>query len=343
MKIGDLISRIDTFVKLKPIGELGFIIGTVTQFDGEEDFYLTPVRTTNKITYMGAIVRNVQTALTIAKLVDNKVSYIFVDSEKKVSIENYGLDDAGNIEKALSKEVKFATLLSYKGNDLTVHAADALLRVLSPNLTGAKVAVIGVGNLGMKLALSLLERGNNVCLFSRDFNHASEVSNLLNRVKMRTTIARSTCASSFNEAFADADVVIATSNQKSKIGNEQVDLMSSETLGGTRLLLDVGKGCFKEEVLDGQQLVYRVDVEAELSSEIDNLIKRSIAMSILPQIEIGSLRFIKKGIVGKKGDYLVDNPTAPIEVIGKCDGQGNLEYVSDEESRELLNLFSKQP
>jgi len=316
---------------------LGFTIGTLANYDQDEDYYLTPVRKSNRLLYTGAIVRNVETAIQIARIVDEIVSYIFVDSEKKVSESNYGANDVGNIEKAVSSVINSATLLSYKGNDLTVQSADTLIRVLTPNLTGAKIAIAGVGNIGVKLALSLLERGNSIYLNSQDKSHSIDVATILNKSKLRTTISRAYSTQSLLEAVDQADVLIATSNRKKFIGLEHVNLMNRIKYSVSPILIDVGKGCFKDEVHHEINTVMRVDVGDQLSSEIDLLIsKHEFLKSSIWVRNIGQTRFVIRGIVGKKGDIVVDSLSKPSSVLGICDGEGNVSNVTSDVEERLL-------
>ncbi len=337
MKYEDLMGRMELLRREHKKEILGFTIGTLTNYDLDANYYLTPVRKSSRLIYTGAIVRNVETATQISRLVDEIVSYIFVDSEKKVSESNYGTNDVGNIEKAVSSVIHASTLLTYKGNDLTVQSADTLIRVLTPNLTGAKIAIAGVGNIGMKLALSLLERGNSVYLYSEDRAHSKDVASILNRSKLRTTISQAYSAESFLEAVDQADVLIATSNRKKFIGLEHVKMMNRINDSVSPILVDVGKGCFKDEVNNENNTVMRVDIGDQLSSEIDSLISQYefLKSSIWTQT-IGDTRFVIRGIVGKKGDVLVDSLSKPTSVLGICDGDGNVSHVTSDIEERLL-------
>jgi hypothetical protein len=337
MRYQDLMSRMEVLIREHKKERIGFTIGTLTDFDLDGDYYLTPVRKSSRLIYTGAIVRNVETAIQISRIADEFVSYIFVDSEKKVSESNYGVNDVGNIEKAVSSVLNASTLLTYKGNDLTVQSADTLIRVLTPNLTGAKIAIAGVGNIGMKLALSLLERGNSIYLYSQDRSHSIDVATILNKSKLRTTISRAYSAKSLLEAVDQADILIATSNRKKFIGLEHVNMMNHINDSVSPILVDVGKGCFKDEVNNERNTVMRVDVGDQLSSEIDSLISQyEFLKSSIWTRTIGDTRFVIRGIVGKKGDVLVDSLLKPRSVLGICDGDGNVSNVTSDMEARLL-------
>jgi hypothetical protein len=341
MSFKDLVDRMNILSKKHPKDRLGFTIGTITAYDRDTDYYLTPVRTSKRIVYMGAIVRNVETAIELAKIVDSKIAYLFVDSEKKVSKSNYGQNDIGNIEKAVLESISSSILLTYKGNDLTVKSADTLIRVLTPSLTGAKIAIAGVGNIGMKVALSLLERGNSIYLYSQDNSHSSEVATLLNKLKLRTTISQVYSTENLLDAVDQAEILIATSNRKNFIGLEHVNAMKHRPNSTSPILVDIGKGCFKDEVNNNSNIVMRVDVGDELSSEIDSLIAQyELLRSPIKTRNVGEFRFVIRGIVGKKGDVLVDNLTAPTAILGICDGDGNVVTISTEIAEKHLKMLN---
>jgi hypothetical protein len=111
----------------------------------------------------------------------------------------------------------------------------------------------------------------------------------------------------------------------------------------SRILIDVGKGCFLEEVNTGDNTIMRVDVGDELSSEIDSLVTQSqFLTSSLKVRNIGGARYIVRGVVGKKGDIVIDSLTAPTNVLGKCDGDGNLQLLSELEVSQILNKIKEE-
>lgn len=339
MKIEDLKSQLESIKASNLDFETCFTIGSLSHFNHAEDFYTTPVRRVDKFIYMGVVVKNVNTAIAVGKVINGVVKYVFIDSEKKILKENYGENDSGNVEKALNGIIDKSVLFTYKGNDLAVRAADSLLRVLAPDLSGAKISVIGVSNIGTKIGLSLLERGCDVVFYSSSKQHSKEVTNCLNKIKFRSTISKCTFSKNLDHAFVDSDVVIGCTDKKHLIGQSQIDLMSPNTNTKKRILIDIGKGCFKPEINTAKQLIYRVDIENELSAEIVNLIKlhNHIKSNFIKDIK--GLRFIQKGIVGGINDIIIDNIDFPEKVIGKCDGLGNIIALPEAENKLLLDLI----
>lgn len=303
----------------------GFVIGTTAHFNSTGAYYMTPNRETELVSYFGVVVKDVNTAKDIATFIDGKVNYIFVDTEKKIPKANYGDGDVGNLEKALLPLIEKSQMLAFKGNDLTVRATDVLLRSLVPEATSIKIAIIGVGSVGTKVALSLLERGASVQLFSRDTSHADKTAGLLNAIKPNSVLATCSSAKNINEAFSNAGIVIATTSMKNFIVQDLVELCKIPDSWTSPILIDVGKGCFTREVLEQNQIVYRVDIEEELNSDIDALIRMNSLLKIEPFLHYtGGGRLVRRGLVGLPGDLIVDNPNTPIRIVGKCAENGLL-------------------
>jgi hypothetical protein len=143
------------------------------------------------------------------------------------------------------------------------------------------------------------------------------------------------------DAVDQAEILIATSNRKNFIGLEHVNAMKHRPNSTSPILVDIGKGCFKDEVNNNSNIVMRVDVGDELSSEIDSLIAQyELLRSPIKTRNVGEFRFVIRGIVGKKGDVLVDNLTAPTAILGICDGDGNVVTISTEIAEKHLKMLN---
>ena len=167
--INNVVKKIIAIGK-KESKKTAFLIGnTIKIEDGK--FYLTPVRNYTQIVLSGVIVYSEEIAKKIAKEVDGLVDYVFVDAEKKISDNHSITGEPGNIERAVKEVIKKSVFISYKSNDLTVDAADAFISEYFSNvrpIDGKKIAIIGVGNIGSKLAQKMVERGANVSLYRRN-------------------------------------------------------------------------------------------------------------------------------------------------------------------------------
>jgi hypothetical protein len=159
------------------------LIGSTVKKVKNDNYYITPIRNTGTMIVGGVIVYNEQQAINIAKRIDGEVDYILVDVEKKTPRSKSDYGDVPNIERRVREHVSHSELWVYKGNDLTVEAVDALLgHLYKDNLHGigrTKIAILGTGNLGAKLALKLVERGANVFVTRRDIKKLEKITDEL--------------------------------------------------------------------------------------------------------------------------------------------------------------------
>ena len=104
----------------------------------------------------------------------------------------------GILSDAVKEVIKKSVFISYKSNDLTVDAADAFIsEYYSKDLVGVggrKVAIIGTGNIGSKLAQKLVERGSNVYLYRRNKDKLNLIVRQINTTKSKYTVAQATSA-----------------------------------------------------------------------------------------------------------------------------------------------------
>ena len=315
----------------------GFVIGNTSDLFPEGRYYEVPIRETSEFIYGGVIVRDVETAKIAAALVDGKVEYVFADDEKKIRKIYYGKNDDGNIEKGVRTSLKRSSLISYKGNDVTVEAVDALLRGLVPALHGNTVALIGAGNLGSKVALKLVERGENIKAFRRDAKKLKTIIAGLNSIKSGYTRAKITAAPSIEAACKDAYVVIGATNEKGVI--------TKKMIRGARhpvILIDAGKGCFADDIAsDPAYLVYRVDVSIIQKYFFYGLVQaykhfeKGMGRKHIP--EIGAT-IVTTGLLGGKGEVIVDDIVRPKQVIGISAGKGVLERNTPQIQKRIAEI-----
>ena len=314
-----------------------FVIGNTSDVFVEGRMYGTPLRETGELVYAGAIVRDVATAEEVARWVDGKVDYVFVDDEKKIRSIYYGPDDVGNIEKSVRGIISTSTLLTYKGNDLTVEAVDTLIGSIVGEVSGKKVALIGMGNLGSKVALKLVERGVHISAFRRNKQKLDTIVAGLNEIKPADTHARVTAADSIEHACANADIIIGTTNEKSVISMN--DMQSAKPAAP---LIDVGKGCFAQEVTeDPSRIVYRVDVSiVQKQAFLALMHTKNHYSKELGRRSVSGATLVSAGIFGRKGEVIVDDIEHPTQIIGISAGDGTLEPSSDEVLKKISDLKS---
>ena len=141
------------------------------------------IRNTNRS--VGAIISNENSAKNVSKIVDGKFDFILLDVEKKVISKK--INQYVNIERAVKETIKKTKIYNYKGNDLTINACETLVNHIYSQdprgVGGKKILVLGVGNIGFKISLKLLEAGADVYLYRRNKNILSNISKTINFIK----------------------------------------------------------------------------------------------------------------------------------------------------------------
>ena len=311
----------------------GFAIGNTSDLFPNDCYYEMPIRETSEFIYWGVVVRDVDTAKAAAALVQEKVDYVFADDEKKVRNIYYGANDDGNIEKAVRSVLTKSPLISYKGNDLAVEAVDVLIRSLSPALQGNVIALIGAGNLGSKIALKLVERGENIKVYRRDRKKLTTIVAGINTIKSQNTRAKVTAAPSIAAACRDAYIIVGATNEKGVITKDMIPPTKNP------VLIDVGKGCFADDVVaDPTYRIYRVDVSIIQKYFFYSLVqahthfKKKMDRKFIPAIHA---TIITMGLLARKGEVIVDDIDRPTQVIGVSAGKGVLEKNTARVQRQI--------
>ena len=108
-KINEVLKSLKNYASLKKKKSC-FLVGT-TKKKSFRNFFLTPLRESQKTIYAGAILYGNRTAKKLAKKIDGKVNYIFVDIEKKITnkkdiLTNIERVTKGTIKKSIVKKVE---------------------------------------------------------------------------------------------------------------------------------------------------------------------------------------------------------------------------------------------
>ena len=340
-----------------------FSIGSTTQSDSQRP-YLTPLRLLENGVISGVIVFSQSQAIIAANAVKDIVDSILVDAEKKIGIqvgasgallEHFNIRDFdsikrsrsniefGNISAAIRTIVSSEKLTEYKPNDLTVDAVWTFLSLKLNNLSGKKIAVLGCGNIGFKLALKLVESGVNVVLVRRDTSKGMFMANAINMVKPETTIATASYTASALQASAFCDVLIGAANTNTAVITW--DMIQSMSPDG--FIIDIGKGNVDayalKMALENDIDIIRGDVTASLygfishKQQMQNIIQHKIGRR---EVDSG-VSIVSGGILGKDGEVVVDNFSAPSLVYGVSDGCGNMKTELNENDKKNIRTVKE--
>jgi hypothetical protein len=322
-------------------------IGNTAQKE-KNSYYITPLRGNNNFIFFSIVIYSNIIAKKIAKLLDGNVDFIFVDIEKKIqtSSKNLKKNVIINIERTVKDIVKKTKLRVYKANDLTILAAETLINYYylkdQRGIGGKKIAIIGAGNLGFKLALKLLESGGITYLFRRNRFYLKNLVKSLNIIKPKGTLSSAYYLRSIPDNLNNFDVIIGCSDTKNIIKYKNV-----KNIVNKKLLIDLGKGTFSKNsvnnLLKKNIYIYRLDITSSYLSFLENTIfTEKIYGNLVYTNKIKEFTFVSQGILGRANDIIVDNPQYPKKIFGVCDGKGNLKRFGKNEKKKIIkNIFKK--
>lgn len=249
---------------------------------------------------------------------DGRVESVFVDVEQKKDFDLYAL--AGSILKK-SKRV------SYKPNDATAIAADELFRwSFSDDLAGLNILVYGLGNIGAKVALSLAERGADVHCLGRNFSKVQRIASALNDILptySRASIVAIEDLDDVEESFFDGMITFLSASRI-------VDGSFCRYLKPGALVADCGIDNFVPEffpVAAARDLrCLRLDVRlgAPYSLLGASGFSDQFFENVLGRTQLNGVSFVAGGMVGNRGEVIIDQIKRPRQVIGIANGTGGV-------------------
>lgn len=321
----------------------GFCIGNTAKMDAN-GLYFTPFRNTNIMVIGGVVVYSEKQAIEIAKTIDGKVQYILVDAEKKIPGVMSLSGEPANIERAVREAIQKSKLWVYKGNDLSVDAVDNLLSYLTKDdlrgIGGKKIAILGAGNIGCKLALKLVERGAKVVITRREKEKLKSITRALNYIKPVYTTAEVTCTSD-NEKAAMGAMILIGATSSPIISPEMIKNLALDPI-----VIDVGKGAFQSEAIQAAEemgiTIYRLDVGAAFEGMIYRLwaIENALNKRIGRRLFHGE-SLVSGGFFGRKDEFVVDDVSHPKEIFGIANGQGDFVRTLSKEQSMRINKLQK--
>ena len=316
-----------------------FFGNTVKKEQGS--FYLTGIRENQKFIYSGAIIFNDTSAKKIAKIVDGNVDFVLVDTEKKTISKRKKI--IVNIEKSVKNTIKLSNILTYKGNDLTVQAADTFINNFFlkdiRGEGGKKILILVAGNIGVKLGLKLVESGANIYLYRRRKKILKKIVNAINSVIPKGTKAKVKELNSLNSNLGKFKVIVGCTSGKSILTSNHVDSFKQDTW-----VIDIGKGIFQEKALKkalaNNMNLYRLDITPAYNAYLENIetTQKLYNFNLKKSQSHGKLKLVKRGMLTDENSIIVDNVNLPKKIYGISDGYGGFKKI---QQNTLSNLQKK--
>lgn len=251
--------------------------------------------------------------------IDGKVDIILIDHEMK----NSNTEGIYETAKALCKKSR---IYSYSDEDLLARICAIAIFQIAKDVKNKKIAVFGSEILGNKLSIYLAERGAKVFLCDENLDRLKIIVNGLNLIKSPYA-PEITLTSDKKDASKDAEILVGTTHNKPAI---MLDAVKSMIKGG--FLFDAGIGSVHGVALEYAMKMgintYRPDMKAGLSGEILSILETDFQItSILGKAKMGGVSVVAGGILGRKGDVIIDSISNPAAVLGIADGNGG--FVQD--------------
>lgn len=360
-------SQLENINKIRKNKEIIYYSISGVSSSNKIDPYITPIRFTGNKIISGCVVGSQIEAIISSKCIINTVDYLLLDVEKKMPMqiiphksvfEAFNLDrglyiqnsktvsgvEFGNISSAVRKTFPEKKIINFKPNDLTVESIWSFLSHKFYNFSGLKIAIMGTGNIGFKIALKLVESGCDVNLYRRDETKGNFFSNCINLVKHKNTLARAEFFNDPIKASTLCNAIIGTSKTDTPvITNQMIQVMHKKGL-----LIDCGKGNISEDgiklAMETKINIYRTDVTSGIisfvnqSSEIKSLVNEKTGRKEI----LKGIFVISGGVFGNYEDIIVDNYSKPKLIHGMANGKGNfIIKLSPKQLQKIKTIKSK--
>lgn len=274
------------------------------------------IRETDATVAGNVLVISIEQIKQVLEIVDGKVDVILMDAECKRA----GLENA---EKIFRERVRKSRLLTLKPNDLTVEAVDALLAQRASPLAGKKMAVIGAGNVGSKIGLKLVERGVEVVLTRRNQKVLQTIVAGLNAIKPSFVQAEVRGTTDALAACQGADAIIGVTAGQAAITRAMILAMQP-----TGIVIDVGNGTiFPEAIQEANQRgvsVVCLVMKPGYDGTIQTLLETEKLIRKMDRRSLGDFSILSGGVLGQRGDIIVDDVHQPGRILAIADGRGDV-------------------
>jgi hypothetical protein len=343
----EVLEKIKELNKKKKVLNLSksvFIVGN-TKVKYNSNYYWTPFRKSSDFISIGIILFSENEVMSVFEIIDGKVDFVYIDCEKKsVNRDNNKPFDIETLGHLL---IKKSILRFYKGNDITTDAIDSLVRFLlrtkNKLVVGSNILIVGIGNLGFKTSLKLVERGANVFILNRTKHKANKLINVINIIKPIESIS-SVQYYNFYENKAEFDIVLLCHLGNTKKYNNIYYSQNSHCD-----FIDVGKGCLESSqinfLINKGHKCLRLDIGDSLigfiETDISFFYKRNFILPNFKIIENSKIRILTRGLIGAKDDMVFDNIDNPTFFYGICDGKGGFKKTLSKKDLEMIKKILK--
>ncbi|MBB6449893.1 hypothetical protein HNR44_001871 [Geomicrobium halophilum] len=316
------------FAKKKELGMLAMVSTTSGR---SNSFSVLPRRYTEHFLAINFLVSNEEIAEDCLRCLDGRVNYILVDQELKKDL---------NLNRIAKNVVNKSEVIAYKPNDATLEATDLLVREhVADHFLDKNILMVGLGNIGGKLALRLQERGAQVTVIARNFDKATETVKGLNHILPRH--ASSIHVVKNVREVNKQDILISFVSAKNVVTEDYLDV-----LGEGSIAVDGGINNFSPDFIQkatetGVKNI-RVDVRLGFPYTLHKLLPETkhFFSNVQGKRKFLEVNIVAGGIIGEEGDVIVDQIKHPTQIIGIANGTGGLKDENEYTERDRSSLHT---
>lgn len=286
--------------------------------------YTTAPRISDGIIVFGVCNFEQDQILEIVESYQRRVDYFGIDLDKKGIIKSAQDGKSlltGNLEKVMLEGISNKRqILGVRFDSLTIRAALDYIIKGNPFVYNQRIGLVGLGSIGLQLAIALVNCGNNVAIYKRNYQDLLEKSHIIDIIKHSSTIARPVTHSSIETVIAQQDLIILATSSKDVINTNNVSLISPCTQ-----IISIGHAeispAAKEHLHSRGASVIRLDIGYHICEHFKLMLDQSINQPSVASI--GSKRIISSGYYGSPGDIIVDNVERPLLKYGYISKDGS--------------------
>jgi 4-hydroxy 2-oxovalerate aldolase len=258
---------------------------------------------------------------------DGTVDILLVDADP---IQGLG----ETLAAAARRMVKKSRVVGYQDQQVWIRSVVQGMAMLMDGLAGQRVTVSALDPLSRWLVLTLLAQGAAVTLTQNDPRRAASFAEA-SRQLLATPVSLEVVPDPI-AAVQRARVLVRFDRQPPLITQPMVEAMPVESI-----IFDAGIGTVAPEALAAALnrgiRIIRPDMRAALAAELAFLLgAKRIVDTIMGRGEINGIPVVAGGLIGKRGDIVVDSISNPSRVVGVADGQGLVMHVPPRELVETI-------
>jgi|Deesub1362A_J573_1020465.scaffolds.fasta_scaffold01646_10 4-hydroxy-2-oxovalerate aldolase len=288
----------------------------ITSFPSPQDATgiakFSPIRECTSVVYGNVQIARIEDAEEVVMAIDGLVEAIIVDSEVK-------LDTLSDLVDTVKNMCKRSNFFTYKDIDVWAEAIEALISNLFPSLLYKTVLILGNGSLSYKLSIRLAEHGAYVYLNLKN-REVIDGLNLLAVNKRKEIVSIQNIWSICNTV----DVLIGCDIITHCIDKKLVQRLKREAV-----IIDAGRGTLTPDAISIAKKkgieVFGFDMRLGFAGLISRLLETDeFLKKTRGELIIDGIKIVAGGVLGKKGDVVVDSISNPTVVIGIADGTGKI-------------------